>query len=98
MTRPQASGRQAGRGLPAVDLDLAVETGIDTRVNLIALDLALTRLEVSLADAGEGGRARRDFGGLSVIETATLLGVAPITVKRHWAFARIWLHRELAPR
>jgi RNA polymerase sigma-70 factor (ECF subfamily) len=34
--------------------------------------------------------------GLSVDETATVLEMAPSTVKRHWAFARAWLYRELA--
>jgi DNA-directed RNA polymerase specialized sigma24 family protein len=37
----------------------------------------------------------RFFGGLTVEETAEVLGVAPITVKRDWALARAWLYREL---
>ena len=37
----------------------------------------------------------RFFGGLTGDETATVLGVAPITVKRDWALARAWLYREL---
>ena len=35
------------------------------------------------------------FGGLTVNETAVVLGVAPITVKRDWALARAWLFRAL---
>jgi RNA polymerase sigma factor (TIGR02999 family) len=35
------------------------------------------------------------FGGLEIEEIAQLLGVAPATVKRDWALARAWLHREL---
>jgi len=38
----------------------------------------------------------RFFGGLSIEETAEVLGVSPATVKRHWASARIWLFRELS--
>ena len=38
----------------------------------------------------------RYFGGLSVEETADYLGVAPATVKRHWAFARAWLFKRLS--
>jgi RNA polymerase sigma factor (TIGR02999 family) len=38
----------------------------------------------------------RYFAGLSVDETARVMGISPATVGRHWAFARAWLHRELA--
>jgi DNA-directed RNA polymerase specialized sigma24 family protein len=39
----------------------------------------------------------RYFAGLSVEESAKVLGVSPRTVKRNWAFARAWLGRELNP-
>lgn len=38
----------------------------------------------------------RFFGGLTVEETAEVLEVSPATVKREWASARAWLHRELS--
>ena len=38
----------------------------------------------------------RYFGGLSVEETAEVLGVSAITVKREWAKAKAWLFRELS--
>lgn len=38
----------------------------------------------------------RYFAGLSIDETATLVGLSPATVKRHWAFARAWLYRALS--
>ena len=37
----------------------------------------------------------RFFGGLTVDETATALGVSGKTVRRDWDFARAWLLREL---
>ena len=37
----------------------------------------------------------RYFGGLTIEETAEVLGVSPATVKREWAVARCWLRREL---
>ena len=37
----------------------------------------------------------RFFGGLSIEETAEVLGVSTATIKREWALARAWLHREL---
>ena len=38
----------------------------------------------------------RFFGGLENAEIAELLGLSLATVKRDWALARAWLHRELA--
>jgi len=40
----------------------------------------------------------RFFTGLSIEETAEVLGVSPATVKRDWTLARAWLHRELKGR
>jgi RNA polymerase sigma factor (TIGR02999 family) len=37
----------------------------------------------------------RYFGGLTVEETAEVLGISPKTVKRDWSVARAWLHREV---
>jgi len=37
----------------------------------------------------------RFFGGLPIEETAALLDLSPATIKRHWATARVWLHREM---
>lgn len=38
------------------------------------------------------------FGGLTVEETAAVLGISPKTVKRDWSMARAWLHREIRMR
>ncbi len=38
----------------------------------------------------------RYFGGMSVEETAEILGVSRNTVMREWAMARAWLYRELS--
>jgi RNA polymerase sigma factor (TIGR02999 family) len=84
-----------GAGEPVVDLDQSLATGIDANVDLLALDEALDRL-AERSPAPARVVELRYFGGLSVAETADLLGVAPITVKRHWAFARVWLYRELS--
>lgn len=86
-----------GSGTPALDLDRSLEAGVDTRVDLIALDQALTRLGERSPMPARVVELRY-FGGLSIEETATVLGVAPATVKRHWAFARVWLYREMSGR
>jgi RNA polymerase sigma factor (TIGR02999 family) len=83
-----------GSGAPSLDIDQGVDVGVDLRVDLLALDQALTRL-AELSPAPARVVELRYFGGSSVEETAAVLGVAPVTVKRHWAFARVWLYREM---
>ena len=63
-------------------------------VNLVALDRALERLAALDAEQARIVELRY-FGGMSVPETAEVLGVSEATVKRHWTFARAWLMREL---
>ena len=38
----------------------------------------------------------RFFGGLTVREISSAMGISPATVQREWALAKIWLHRELS--
>lgn len=38
----------------------------------------------------------RFFGGLTIEETAEVLGISHATVEREWSFARAWLRRELS--
>ena len=69
--------------------------GIPNRsVNLEELDDALTRL--AQFDPRQSRIVEmRYFGGLTIEETASALGISPRTVKRDWTFARAWLHGEL---
>ena len=60
---------------------------------LVALDEALRRLQQ--VDPRQSQVVEcRFFGGLTIEETATALGVSPRTVKRDWLVAQAWLHRE----
>ena len=67
----------------------------DKSEELIALDEALIRLS-ALDPLLTRITELRYFGGLSVEETAEVLGIAPITVMRRWKLARAWLYRELS--
>jgi len=63
-------------------------------IDVLALDEALRRL-ATLDDALARIVELRYFGGLTVEETAEVVGVSPATVKRQWTLARVWLKRAL---
>ena len=62
--------------------------------DLIALDQTLERLE-QIDERKARVVELRHFGGLTVEETAEVLGVSQITVNRDWNFAVAWLTREM---
>ncbi len=64
-------------------------------VDMIALDDALSEL-AKLDNQQSNIVELRFFGGLSIDETSRVLNLSPTTVKRHWATARLWLHREMS--
>ena len=39
--------------------------------------------------------AQNTFAGATIEETGEALGISPATVKREWATAKAWLHREV---
>jgi RNA polymerase sigma factor (TIGR02999 family) len=79
----------------ALPLDEALAVGAEELpVDLVALDEALGRLEALSARQARVVELRY-FGGLSVEETAEVLGVSPATVKNDWAASRAWLRRQL---
>jgi RNA polymerase sigma factor (TIGR02999 family) len=64
-------------------------------VDLIALDDALC--ELAKLDPQQSQIVQlKFFGGLSIDEICDLLGISPMTVKRRWASAKLWLQRELS--
>lgn len=78
-----------------VDEALAGAALEDDRVDVIAINSALLRLEQ--IDAAQGHIVElRYFGGLTLEETASVVGISLASVKRELAMARAWLHRELA--
>jgi RNA polymerase sigma-70 factor (ECF subfamily) len=93
--RAHNADRRAG-GLKRVELQEELAIAPEQLEEVTLLDEALTRLAVE-----DPRQARvvelRYFGGLSVEQTAEVLGIAPRSVKRDWALARIRLARELRP-
>lgn len=77
-----------------LELNDAMSAQKPQSVDLIALDDSLN--ELARLDPQQSRIVElRFFGGLSIDETAEVVGVSPATVKREWATARAWLHREL---
>jgi RNA polymerase sigma factor (TIGR02999 family) len=64
-------------------------------VDLLDLDAALEALEQFDPQQGRIVELRH-FGGLSIEETADVLGISPSTVKRDWAVAKTWIRRYLS--
>jgi RNA polymerase sigma factor (TIGR02999 family) len=90
--RPRvAPGAEARR----VSLDQALTVAAENDPDLLALDDALKVL-ARVDERKSRVVELRFFGGLSVEETAEVLGVSPVTVMREWDKARAWLYRELS--
>lgn len=93
-----ARGHQAakrGAGVARLSLDEALDASAPRDLDLVALDDALATL-AQLDPQQSRIIELRYFGGLSIEETAEVIGVSPATVKREWASARAWLFRELS--
>jgi RNA polymerase sigma-70 factor, ECF subfamily len=86
--------KKRGRGFEKVFLEEAAGVSKEKAADVIALDEALTRLaefdpqQAQLVEL-------RFFGGLSIEESAGVLGVSRTTTKRSWNLAKAWLAREL---
>jgi RNA polymerase sigma factor (TIGR02999 family) len=90
----QAGKRGAGAFKLSLDEALGVPEKQELDLDLVALDDALERL--TALDSQQGRIVElRFFAGLSIEETAEVLGISPATVKREWSTARAWLYRDL---
>jgi RNA polymerase sigma factor (TIGR02999 family) len=88
------SAEKRGHDYQKLALDENIDQAFERGAELIALDDALQ----TLAEV-DPQKARvvelRYFGGLSVEETAEVLGVSAVTVKRHWRMAKAWLYGQM---
>ena len=90
-----AQKRGSGATLVTVDDLDDLPQPASAALDLVVLDDALSRL--TALDARQGQIVElRFFGGLSVEETAAVVGVSERTVKREWQLSRAWLRREIA--
>jgi RNA polymerase sigma factor (TIGR02999 family) len=78
-----------------VDLDAAQPAAPETDDDLLALDEALEKLAAK--DPAKAQLVQlRVFAGLTLAESAEILGLSTSTADRYWAYARAWLRVEIA--
>ena len=93
-----ARGHQAekrGGEFHKLSLDENIDVSDERADSLVALDDALTAL-AAIDEQKSRIVELRFFGGLSVEETAEVLGVSAPTVKRQWRMAKAWLYGEVS--
>ena len=84
-----------GGGANLIGLDEAATAAQMQAANLLALNEALNQL--ALIDKRKSRIVElRYFGGMSVEETAEVIGVSPVTVMREWSSAKAWLLRAIS--
>jgi len=81
-------------GAQRISLDAAEWVTEDNVDQILTLDEAICRMERTSPDQAKVVRLRF-YAGLSVEETAKVMGVSEATVMRLWRYARAWLWREL---
>jgi RNA polymerase sigma factor (TIGR02999 family) len=93
--RRKAADKHGGgrQRLNANDVDLPIQPPSD---DVLALDEALERLRSQDQRKAEVVMLRY-FAGLTIEETAKVLGVSEATVERDWRFARVALYSQLVP-
>lgn len=91
--RQKNAGKRGG-GAVQVTLDEAVAASDKREIDVLAVDQALTRL-AEMDERKCRIAELRYLCGLSVEETAQVLGVSAVTVMREWRLAKAWLSKEL---
>jgi RNA polymerase sigma factor (TIGR02999 family) len=89
--RQKRGGDQLGQRIDLDKFEVALHTGPD---QLIALDEALSELATTDLPAAQLVKLRF-FAGLTLRETAQLLGISERSAQRQWAYARAWLYHRL---
>jgi RNA polymerase sigma factor (TIGR02999 family) len=84
-----------GGGVHAITLDDGLVVSAERSAEVVAVHEALE--ELAKFDVRKGQIVElRFFGGLSIEETAEVLGVSPGTVMRDWTLSKAWLRRQMS--
>lgn len=92
--RTRQAGKRGGDAMQ-VSLSAANDVAFSEASDVLALDDALAALE-KLSPRQSRTVELRFFAGLSLEETAEVMGISVATVRRDWDLARAWLFRELS--
>ena len=94
--RRKKSDKRGGDMIP-VTIGAALDLAASETFDVVALDVALENLEKIFPQQARVVELRF-YAGLTIDETAAVLGVSPATISREWTMARAWLRRELSAR
>jgi RNA polymerase sigma-70 factor (ECF subfamily) len=91
----QHNAEKRGNDFQIIALNENIDKAAEQSMELVALDDALN--ELAKMDPVKAKIVElRYFGGLTTEETAEVLGVSAITVKRHWRMTKAWLYGEMS--
>jgi len=88
------AAEKRGHDFQKLSLDENIDKAVERSEELVALDDALNNL-IKIDEQKARIVELRYFGGLSVEETAEILGVTSITIKRHWRLTKAWLFGQM---
>lgn len=83
-----------GGGMISVSLESLELAAVMDDDQILLLNEALERFQQSHSEKARLVKLRF-FAGLTLSEAAKVMGISEPTAKRHWAFARAWLFREI---
>jgi len=92
--RQHQAAKRGGSVQQRLSITSAEKFAQKSEIDLLALNEALD--ELSRLDPQQARIVElKFFGGLSIDETAEVLGIGHATVEREWKMARAWLRRQL---
>jgi RNA polymerase sigma factor (TIGR02999 family) len=92
--RRRKSDKRGGE-MVSLALDDALDVAAAESIDVVALDVALEHLTAIFPQQARIVELRF-YGGLTIDETAEVLGVSAATISREWTMARAWLRRSLS--
>lgn len=92
--KKQTLKRSGGHQYHIDDLEEQLQLSEDSKTAILSIQEALFRLERKQPTYTKIVECRF-FAGLSIEETADIIGTSPSTVKRQWTMAKTWLHHQI---